>query len=141
MRNFSMNKLGTPMRAAPGCASEIVGFWSVGEPSVLRVGFDGSGVAARLTLPTCDSAFASTVGEAPVGADGVCTLLPLRFGVEPLWDELSFPPAAGEADGEGLGEGEGLGDGVAVWVGEGTAGVAPGVAVAVAPAVAVAVAP
>ncbi len=39
-----MKKLGTPMRAAPGSASETVGFSSVGEPSVFRVGFSTSGV-------------------------------------------------------------------------------------------------
>ena len=42
MRNFSMKKLGTPMRAAPGSASETVGFSSVGEPSVWRVGLSRS---------------------------------------------------------------------------------------------------
>ena len=45
-----MKKLGTPMRAAPGSASETVGFSSVGEPSVLRVGFSVSGVDAPLSL-------------------------------------------------------------------------------------------
>ena len=38
MRNFSMKKFGTPMRAGPGVASESVGLSSVGEPSVWRVG-------------------------------------------------------------------------------------------------------
>ena len=42
MRNFSMKKFGTPMRAGPGVASETVGLSSVGEPSVLRVGLDSS---------------------------------------------------------------------------------------------------
>src|SRR5262245_650014 len=61
MRNFSMKKFGTPMRAGPGWESEIGGLSSDGEPSVLTVGFAGSGFLARSTLPTSDSLLASTV--------------------------------------------------------------------------------
>src|SRR3954452_6220666 len=60
MRNFSMKKFGTPMGAGPGWATEIVGFSSDGEPSVLTVGFVGFGVLARSTRPTSDSPLAST---------------------------------------------------------------------------------
>src|SRR3954453_305190 len=35
MRNLSMKKFGTPIRAGPGVASEKVGFVGAGEPSVL----------------------------------------------------------------------------------------------------------
>ena len=60
MRNLSMKKFGTPMRAGPGWESENVGLSSDGEPSVLTVGFVGSGVLARSTLPISDSLLAST---------------------------------------------------------------------------------
>src|SRR3954454_22809422 len=131
MRNFSMKKLGTPMRAGPGCASESVGFWSVGEPSELRVGFAGSGVAARWTLPASDSALASAGCEAPAVGDGVRTVPPPRLGAEPPFDDVFWPPAR---EWSGVAEGDGLGDGVAVRVGEGWgAGVAPGVGVATGP--------
>src|SRR4051812_15645565 len=135
MRNFSMKKLGTPMRAGPGCASEIVGFWSVGEPSRLRVGVAESGFAApRSTLPTSDSAFAPPVGGARCGGAGVRTVPPLRLGAEPPFDDVFSPPP--EPERSGVAEGEGVGDGVAVWVGEGTdgsAGVALEVEVATGP--------
>src|SRR5919198_3640024 len=82
MRNFSMKKFGTPMRAGPGWASEIVGFASEGEPSVLTVGFFGSGVLARSTLPTSDLLLASTV----------CS---------PVFGGVRVPPAPGVFTGAG----------------------------------------
>ena len=66
MRNFSMKKFGTPMRAGPGVASETVGLSSVGDPSVLRVGFASStfffvSLVIFSSSPVSDSAFGSRV--------------------------------------------------------------------------------
>ena len=45
------------MRAAPGSASETVGFSSVGEPSVFRVGFSTSGVGVSTSSLDLDLTF------------------------------------------------------------------------------------
>src|SRR3954468_3452245 len=144
MRNFSMKKFGTPMRAGPGLATEIVGFSSDGEPSVLTVGFVGSGVLVRSTFPTRVSPLASTAWLPVAGG-----LRPPAPGVltgagedEPPEDGRSEPGAGVDgagADGvPGVGSGRpgvatgrpGLGVGVGVRVGVGV-GVRVGVGIGV----------
>ncbi len=55
MRNLSMKKFGTPIGAAPGSASDVVGLASVGTPSALRSA-DALSSLSFLTLPRRSSA-------------------------------------------------------------------------------------
>src|SRR5215217_1251277 len=136
MRNFSMKKFGTPMRAAPGVAIETVGLSSVGEPSVLRVGFERSTClrpppTASSSVPVSDSDFGfaeprrSPLRPSPPRPP----LPPLRFGaagadgrsspseLPPCWREgCSFWGVGG-----GLGVEEGVGTAVGTGSGVGVA--------------------
>ena len=130
MRNFSMKKFGTPMRAGPGSASETVGLSSVGVPSVLRVGLDSS-----TCFSTCSTRFSSLpVSDSELGerARRLCagSSLPPRLSPPPR-----FPRAGASAPSPGGSVGAGVGVGVRVGAG------AAGVAVAVGEGVAVATGP
>ena len=135
MRNFSMKKFGTPIRAAPGVASETVGLSSVGEPSALRVGLERSTrflacLVAFSSVPVSDSAFGrSAPSPPPVLRSRVPPPLPLSrlgaagVGAAPLPDPSSpgcwfaglgsFAGAGAAGAGGGVGTAVGRGVGVA----------------------------
>src|SRR3954451_1220800 len=84
MRNLSMKKFGTPMRAGPGVASEKVGLAAFGEPSAFS---PGTAPATSLTLSFARPAPARTLESARLtGFSSACT----GAAVEP------FPPPEGE---------------------------------------------
>ena len=133
MRNFSMKKFGTPIRAAPGVASETVGLSRVGDPSVLRVGFERStrflarsGVACSsvplrasefgLTAPSSPTigVFSSPFEPLPLSVPEGCVLSPSEAWSSPCccWSGCSCAGAG--TSGVAVTVGTAVGTGVAV---------------------------
>ena len=123
-----MKKFGTPIGAAPGVDSEKVGLSSVGVPSRLRPGFDGSGVVRR----TSRSFFLTLRLRVSVLAPGRFCLPFSGAAGSVVWPPPSSPPpvtgvsgVAGVSGVPGL-SGEGVGTGrfgtCGVAVGSGTCG-------------------
>jgi hypothetical protein len=135
MRNFSMKKFGTPMRAGPGVASESVGFSSVGEPSVLRAGFLRSTrflLLVSSSAPPSASAFGSSERSSPTirgrlptrlrdspGAAGAGCAPPSEPPA-PCWTDGSCVGAGVAGVDDAVGAAVGSGDGVGVGVGVST---------------------
>ena len=109
MRNFSMKKFGTPGRAGPGVATDTVGFSSVGDPSVLRVGLSWSTcLSVSLSLSGCSAS--SSPSRASVFSAGLSFFCLAFFFLASVCSSRArvvpspaptFPPAAGVSVGAG----------------------------------------
>src|SRR5215218_7233027 len=126
MRNFSMKKFGTPMRAGPGVASDTVGLSSVGEPSTLRVGLDSS----TLGSVSFSAFFSNSPVKASVLGSSVSGSLCVGVWLRPFLPPPLFPRAGEEVLGDLSSAGGSPGLGVGVGVLLGGASVAEGVGVA-----------